>query len=126
MDNHHNPKIHSNIFLSSHSNSSCPSSSFDTISLMFMHSVPLQSPQEATHFNSLAQQEHLEFSPRGLLDEVLQWHLITFKMSFGAGGSSAITGTYLLFSSFQPHSSGFRTSEFKMARVVSLKLLFTE
>ena len=70
MDNHHNPKIHSNIFSSSQSNSSCPASSFDTVSLIFMVSVPLQSPQKAMHFNPLAWQEHLEFSPHRLLDNV--------------------------------------------------------
>ena len=47
-------------------------------------------------------------------DEVLQLHLITFKMSLVVGGSSVIVGTYLSFSSFQPQSSGFRTSEFKL------------
>ena len=79
-----------------------------------MRSVPLHSPQVATHFNPLARQGHLEFSSHGFLDEVLQRHLITLKMSLGAGGSSVITGTYLSFSSFQPHSSGFRTSKFKL------------
>ena len=116
MDNHHNPKIHSNIFSSSQSNSSCPASSFDTIALMFMHSVPLQSPQEATHFSPFAWQEHLEFSPHGFLDQILQLHLITFKISFVAGSSSVITGTNVLFSSFQPQYSVSRTSEFKLSR----------
>ena len=116
MDNHHNPKIHLNIFSSSQSNSSCPASSFDTIALMFMHSVPLQSPQEATHFSPFAWQEHLEFSPHGFLDQILQLHLITFKMSLVTGSSSLIIGTNLLFSSFQPQYSVFRTSEFKLFR----------
>ena len=103
MDNHPNPKIHSNIFSSSQSNSSCPASSFDTASLILMHFVPLQSPQEATHFNPFAQQEHLEFSPHGLLDQILQLHLITFKMSLAAGSLSAIIGTYLLFDVSSPN-----------------------
>ena len=105
MDNHHNPKIHLNIFWSSQSNSSCPVSSFDTMVLMFMHSVPLQSPQEATHFSPFAWQENLEFSPHGFLDQILQLHLITFKMSLVTGSSSLIIGTNLLFSSFQPQYS---------------------
>ena len=63
-----------------------------TISLRFLHSVPLQSPHAATQFNPLARQEQI-FEPHGFFDDTLQLHLMTLRMSFGAGGSSVMMGT---------------------------------
>ena len=64
MDKYHSPKTHLNIFSLTHSSSSYSSSSFDTILVMFMHSFPLQSPSEATHFIPIAWQEHLPWKSR--------------------------------------------------------------
>ena len=64
MDKYHNPKTYLNIFSLTHSSSSYSSSSFDTILVMFMHSFPLQSPSEATHFIPIAWQEHLPWKSR--------------------------------------------------------------
>ena len=100
MDNHHNPDIHSDIILIVTFKFFMTIIIFDTISLMFMHSVSLQSLQETTHFNPLArQEEHLEFSPH----EVLQLHLITFKMSLSVGASSVIIRMYLSFPISSPN-----------------------
>ena len=41
-------------------------------------------------------------------------HLTMFKISLSAEGSSVIMGTYLSFSSLQPRSLDFRTSEFNL------------
>ena len=54
----------------------------------FEQSTPLQSPQAATQSKPFARQEHLELLPQGFFELILQLHLVTFKISSGAGGAA--------------------------------------